>query len=180
MKIQCAWCGKDMGEKPPYEDKSITHSICEECQKKYFPEAEKEEGTMDKHGVTVSGLARDLANSECFHDYEKAVKFSEKFDEKLKDADWLELYDGTTFQRSFTPSPSYLKEVDSAAKDALEHNPLSAHCEAVLATPPKCYDFRGIRSYVMCKAWDILEKEKRAKLPVSEAWAEARKVCVRD
>lgn len=30
------------------------------------------------------------------------------------------------------------------------------------------------------KAWDILEKEKRTKLPVSEAWQEARKVCVRE
>lgn len=37
MKIQCAWCKKDMGEKPPYEDKGITHTICPECLKKYFP-----------------------------------------------------------------------------------------------------------------------------------------------
>lgn len=69
-------------------------------------------------------------------------------------------------------------EVESLAKDALEHNPLSAHCEAVLAKPPKCYDFRAIRAWIMCKSWDILEKEKRTKLPVSEAWQEARKVCV--
>lgn len=45
MKIVCAWCGKDMGEKPPYEDKSVTHSICPECKAKYFPEYE-EEGSM--------------------------------------------------------------------------------------------------------------------------------------
>jgi hypothetical protein len=76
--------------------------------------------------------------------------------------------------------PSYLKEVDSTAKDALEHNPLSAHCEAVLAKPPKCFDFRGVRAFVMCRAWDILEKEKRTKLPVSEAWQEARKACERE
>jgi hypothetical protein len=38
MIIKCAWCGKYMGEKPPYEDKSITHSICEECRAKHFPE----------------------------------------------------------------------------------------------------------------------------------------------
>lgn len=31
MKIQCAWCKKDMGEKPPYEDPATTHSICDEC-----------------------------------------------------------------------------------------------------------------------------------------------------
>jgi len=34
MKIVCAWCGKDMGEKPPYDDPSITHSICEDCLRK--------------------------------------------------------------------------------------------------------------------------------------------------
>lgn len=68
------------------------------------------------------------------------------------------------------------QQVEGLAKDALE--PLSAHCEAVLAKPPKCFDFRGVRAFVMCRAWDILEKEKRTKLPVSEAWQEARKVCV--
>lgn len=63
--------------------------------------------------------------------------------------------------------------------EMLHHSPISAHCEAVLAEPPKCYDFRNIRAWVMCKAWDILEKGKRTKLPVSEAWQEARKVCVK-
>jgi len=37
MKVVCAWCGKDLGSKAPYEDKSITHTICAECKKKYFP-----------------------------------------------------------------------------------------------------------------------------------------------
>ena len=37
MKIKrlCAWCGKDMGEKPPLEDKSETHGMCEECFSKF-------------------------------------------------------------------------------------------------------------------------------------------------
>jgi len=64
--------------------------------------------------------------------------------------------------------------------EMLHQSPISPHCEAVLETPPKCYDFRGIRSWVLCKAWDILEREKRIRLPVSEAWAEARGICVRD
>lgn len=59
------------------------------------------------------------------------------------------------------------------------HSPISLHCQRVLEEPPKCYDFRNIRGWVMCRAWDILEKEKRTKLPVSEAWREARKVCER-
>jgi len=35
--IRCAWCGKYLGEKEPYEDKSETHGICPECRAKYFP-----------------------------------------------------------------------------------------------------------------------------------------------
>jgi len=38
MKIVCAWCGKDLGEKEPLEDKRITHGICEECEAKNFPD----------------------------------------------------------------------------------------------------------------------------------------------
>ncbi len=34
MKIVCAWCGKEMGEKPPLNNKETTHSICPECYKK--------------------------------------------------------------------------------------------------------------------------------------------------
>lgn len=41
MKIVCAWCGKDMGEKPPYEDKGTTHTICPECFEKQFPNVSK-------------------------------------------------------------------------------------------------------------------------------------------
>lgn len=36
MEVQCAWCGKKLRVKPPYEDKGITHSICEDCLRKYF------------------------------------------------------------------------------------------------------------------------------------------------
>lgn len=31
MKIRCAWCGKDMGEKPGAICDAITHGICDEC-----------------------------------------------------------------------------------------------------------------------------------------------------
>ena len=37
MKRVCAWCGLDIGEKEPLEDKSITHSICEKCEELYSP-----------------------------------------------------------------------------------------------------------------------------------------------
>jgi hypothetical protein len=34
MKILCSWCKKDMGEKPPLEDRDITHGLCTACAKK--------------------------------------------------------------------------------------------------------------------------------------------------
>ncbi len=34
MKVTCAWCGKNMGEKEPLMDTSTTHGMCEECYKK--------------------------------------------------------------------------------------------------------------------------------------------------
>jgi len=70
------------------------------------------------------------------------------------------------------------KRLEPLIEEKLGHgSPISPHCERVLAEPPLCWDFRGIRAYVMCKAWEIMEREKRARLPVGEAWAEARKVC---
>ena len=40
MRVTCAWCGKDLGEKPPLEDKSITHGMCRECLEKELKKAE--------------------------------------------------------------------------------------------------------------------------------------------
>ncbi len=40
MKVKCAWCGKDLGEKPPYGgrdgkyDKMVTHGMCDDCLQK--------------------------------------------------------------------------------------------------------------------------------------------------
>ena len=61
----------------------------------------------------------------------------------------------------------------------LHSSPVSPHCQAVLNQPPPCWDFRGIRAFVMCRAWDIMEREKRTKLPVGEAWTQARRVCIK-
>jgi len=33
LKITCAWCGKDMGEKDGEGVEGISHSICDECFK---------------------------------------------------------------------------------------------------------------------------------------------------
>lgn len=34
MKVICAWCKKDMYDKAPFEDKTVSHSICPECEEK--------------------------------------------------------------------------------------------------------------------------------------------------
>jgi DNA-directed RNA polymerase subunit RPC12/RpoP len=42
MFIKCSWCGKDMGEKEPKEDKRTTHGMCENCKKEQEEEMEGE------------------------------------------------------------------------------------------------------------------------------------------
>ena len=32
MRIVCSWCSRNMGEKEPLSDKSISHSICKPCE----------------------------------------------------------------------------------------------------------------------------------------------------
>lgn len=34
MKIVCAWCGRNMGEKDGAGVEGVSHSICEECLQK--------------------------------------------------------------------------------------------------------------------------------------------------
>lgn len=59
-------------------------------------------------------------------------------------------------------------------------NPVSAHCQAVLEKGPEsyCNDFRGMRRWVMCRAWQKMEEEKKPfSLAISEAWEEIKEVC---
>ena len=41
MKIVCAWCGKDMGEKEGEGIEGISHSVCEECADKLVLDMKK-------------------------------------------------------------------------------------------------------------------------------------------
>ena len=41
MKIVCAWCEKDMGEKEGEGIEGISHSICEECADKLVLDMKK-------------------------------------------------------------------------------------------------------------------------------------------
>ncbi len=40
MKIVCAWCGKDIGEKDGKGEKGVSHGMCEECLAKMEAKAE--------------------------------------------------------------------------------------------------------------------------------------------
>ncbi|MCL6578000.1 MAG: hypothetical protein K6T73_01255 [Candidatus Bathyarchaeota archaeon] len=53
-------------------------------------------------GIEVSGLFRDLLVLYG-HPYKEAVEISKSLDQKLKGMDWLSLYDGTTFEKTYTP-----------------------------------------------------------------------------
>lgn len=42
--VICAWCKKDMGQKPPLEKEVVTHGICSECKAKVLAERPVEKG----------------------------------------------------------------------------------------------------------------------------------------
>jgi len=47
MKIVCAWCKKELGEKEPLDDPRISHGICEECKQKMQQELKQYEKEID-------------------------------------------------------------------------------------------------------------------------------------
>lgn len=48
MKIMCAWCDKEMGEKNGEGLEGVSHSICGECLDKLEAEVENETGAEDE------------------------------------------------------------------------------------------------------------------------------------
>jgi len=42
LKIVCAWCGKDMGEKEGQGIEGISHSICKDCLSRFLSQGEPE------------------------------------------------------------------------------------------------------------------------------------------
>jgi hypothetical protein len=45
MNVECAWCGKSLGEKEPLSNKNVTHGICEDCFNLEIPEIYKQLAT---------------------------------------------------------------------------------------------------------------------------------------
>jgi len=57
MKIVCAWCGREMGEKPLLEDKSVAHSIRPDCKEKHFGKKRKKlESSLLRNRIVSVGL----------------------------------------------------------------------------------------------------------------------------
>ena len=44
MKVVCSWCTKDLGEKEPLNDNSVSHGICKPCAKKMMESIKSDEG----------------------------------------------------------------------------------------------------------------------------------------
>lgn len=73
--------------------------------------------------------------------------------------------------------PQIAKEMAKQQEESLHGSPMTERGKAILGEPPLCYDFRGTRSWVLTRAWQMMEKEKRPSLPVGEAWSDVRRVC---
>ena len=41
MVVMCSWCKKVLGEKEPFENKNITHGLCDKCFAKQMSEIKK-------------------------------------------------------------------------------------------------------------------------------------------
>jgi hypothetical protein len=39
MKRECAWCGQNLGQSVPLDEKGITHSICLSCSEKMLADS---------------------------------------------------------------------------------------------------------------------------------------------
>ena len=65
--------------------------------------------------------------------------------------------------------PEELKSVSNGYEDILKAG----------LTKERCEDFRGIRQWVMARAWELMEKEdKRFKDAIKKAWVEAKERCL--
>ena len=76
-----------------------------------------------------------------------------------------------------------LEEAIDALAEALkgEGNPVSPVCKTVLGeeiTKDRCYDFREVRRLALCKAWEIMEKERVPfRTAISSAWDWVKRQC---
>jgi hypothetical protein len=62
-------------------------------------------------------------------------------------------------------------------------SPTSVHCQVILSKgldQNTCLDFRKVRAYVMCLAWDKMAKEKlQFRDAIRRSWEVTRDMCTR-
>lgn len=60
MKTQCAWCRAYGPDKPPYEDTSVSHGICEPCGRKLLRQIRRPDGRKVSRTELKNALRRVL------------------------------------------------------------------------------------------------------------------------
>lgn len=58
---------------------------------------------MSKFGYSVTALMRDMLIATGKFDFMEAIKFSEAFDQRIVESDFLFTLNGTTFDKNFVP-----------------------------------------------------------------------------
>jgi uncharacterized CHY-type Zn-finger protein len=48
MKVVCAWCGKSLGEKEPYDSEETSHGMCDDCQLTFNEKIEEDIPLQEK------------------------------------------------------------------------------------------------------------------------------------
>lgn len=66
MKIVCAWCNADLGDKEPLEDTKVSHGICLTCMEVEInclrsSMAERQLGKLEAVGSIPTGGSDELA-----------------------------------------------------------------------------------------------------------------------
>jgi len=61
MKIECAWCGREMGEKDGKGVEGVSHSVCEECYKKQTSHAKNSLGKVTGVKNIKPGVGKHFA-----------------------------------------------------------------------------------------------------------------------
>jgi len=167
MRIVCAWCGKELGEKEPLEDKRITHGICPECLAKYFPEKKinstggnpksiyrsvaelpefrgaawrAESGFWHTRGTTVADIIR-------FEREELGNEYPNVSDELLKELDQYSASDAVWVNRRRKDCLTYLSEGES--EEAVGKVPLPEGSKIIV--PDYCGGYLVLRGSARTK-----------------------------
>jgi len=64
MLVICSWCDKFIKEKEPLWDKSISHTICEECYEKATVEIRRFEEREDRKKVNRGGFSETIITAK--------------------------------------------------------------------------------------------------------------------